>query len=172
VRRRDADVVRPLGTLYLGFRPEHEVEEVVLRRRGFLVGDLPAVDTGHVRLRRERGDERREPAVVGRVGVLAREDEHVALCMPCSEVAGVPVPELLGRDLVDPGADGVRALGAAVRRARVDHHNLDLVVQGLRANRVEATDEVGSTVSRLSGTADGLRRYRLARGHAPVDPEA
>jgi hypothetical protein len=78
------------------------------------VGQLPAVATGNVVAAAERRGERREPARVRRVRVLAREDE----CLPAREVrAQVPraaVAELRRVDLVDARAEPACGLDAPV----------------------------------------------------------
>ena len=60
------------------------------------------------------GREPREPVLVVRDGVLRGEDDEVARREPDPEVAGAPVAELLGRDLVDECA----ALPRALERSR------------------------------------------------------
>ena len=101
----------------------------------------------------KRRDERREPAFVRGVRILAREDERLASCELCAKVARAPVVEVLGRDLVHAGPEPAGLLRAAVGRARVDHDDLDLLVHGLARDRLEAADEVAAAV--LHGDDDG-----------------
>ena len=54
--------------------------------------------------------------------------------------------ELRGRDLVHTRTPRTRELGTAVARARVDDDDLDLVLDQLAADRVEAADEIGTAV--------------------------
>ena len=107
---------------------------------------LAAVDARDRPVSRERCGEAREPRVVGRVRVLAREDERVAPCEVGAEVARATVVELLRGNLVDTGAEAPRPRDAPVARARVDDDHLDLVVDPLARDRLEAAHEVGSPV--------------------------
>ena len=63
-----------------------------------------------------------------------------------AEVARASVAELGRRDLVHARAASPRGLGAAVARAGVDDDDLDLVVDDLARDRVEAANEVGAAV--------------------------
>ena len=90
-----------------------EVEEVALGRAWRLVRQLPAVDARD-RVVPERRGEMREPRVVGRVRVLAREDERLAARELRTEVARAAVVELARRDGVDARAEAL----ARARRFR------------------------------------------------------
>ena len=81
-------------------RPVEEVEEVALGRSGVVVRKLAAVRAGDPLGPGERADECREPRLVGRERILAREDEDLAVGELGAEVARAAVTELRRRDLV------------------------------------------------------------------------
>ena len=112
--------------------------------------------------RRERRGQAREPGVVCRVRVLAREDERVAPCELGADVARAPVVELRRRDLVDACAEAPRSLGAPVARAGVDDDYLDLVVDPLARDRLKAAHEVGAPVLHRDDDRDHARATRSA----------
>ena len=110
------------------------------------MGELAAVRSRDVRPRACRRHEPREPVRVVRDRVLGREDDRLAPRELDAEVARAAVAELLGRDLVHDRAGGTRSLGAPVRRARVDDDHLDVLVDLLRGDPVQAAREVGAAV--------------------------
>ena len=114
------------------FGAVEEVEEVALGRRRVVMWELAPVDTREAHAACERRHEAREPHVVGRVRILAREDEDLASGEVGAEVARATVPELGGRDLVHVSSARPRNLDAVVARARVDDDDLDFVVHDLR----------------------------------------
>ena len=123
--------------------------------------ELAAVGTGDVRARARGCDEPREPARVVRDRVLRGEHDRVAARELDAQIPRAAVAELLGRDLVHDRPGGTRALGAAVRRARVDDHDLDLLLDPLRGDAREAAREVGAAV--LDRDDDGDHRGVAAR---------
>ena len=75
--------------------------------------------------------------------------------------------ELLRGNLVDTGAEAPRSRGAPVARAGVDDDDLDLVVDPLARDRLEAAHEVGAPVLHRDDDRDHAvwllgRRRRLA----------
>ncbi len=111
VGRLEVHVGGSVDPLHARVRPVHELPVVALGRWGGIERDVPAVDAGGVRARAQWRDERAEPAVVGRIRVLAREDECVPLRELGPEVAGTAVVELLGLGSRRPAHRG----GALVR---------------------------------------------------------
>ena len=94
-------------------------------------------------------------------GKLVRvSEEEVRLQVGALEYQ-VMVPELVRRDLVDDGARGARDVGAAVRGARVDDDDFDLLVDLLGRDPVEAADEIVPAV--LDGDDDRDHRGVAAR---------
>src|SRR5204863_8216655 len=122
------------------------VQEVALGRPRPRVGKLSSVDACDGGLPAERAAQTLEPALVERIGVLADEHQKLALGKARAKVARRAVAELLGRDLVHDRAASARQLDAPIRGARVDHDYLDLLVERLRSDAVEAAAEVISTV--------------------------
>ena len=148
--REEGRLERELGSrieaLHARLGPVEEVQEEALGRPGVRVGELAAVRSRHVRPRTCRRHEPREPVGVVRNRVLGRKDDRLASRELDAEVARAAVPELLGRDLVHDRAGGTGSFGAAVRRARVDDHDLDLLLDLLRGDPGQAAREVGAAV--------------------------
>ena len=88
-----------------------------------------------------------EPEIVRGVRVLAREDEYVAGSELGAEIPRPAVVELARRDLVHARAESAGTLDAAVDRTRIDDDDLDLLIDLLHSDRLEAADEVGAAVS-------------------------
>ena len=82
----------------------------------------------HALVQGERLAVRVEPALL-RHGVLGEEADQVARGALGAEVAGAPVPELLGRDLHQVGTSRTRDLTRAVARTRVDHDQLEVALR-------------------------------------------
>ena len=132
--------------LHAGLRPVEEVEEEAFGWPGVRVGELAAVRAGDVRSRVRCSRKPREPTVVVRDCVLRREDDGLASCEAHAQVPRAAVTEFLGRDLVDDRAGGTGALRAAVGGARVDDHDLDLLLDLLRGDPGKAAHEVRAAV--------------------------
>ena len=109
-------------------------------------------DSRDIRRLLESLEERREPAIVGRRRILSQEGDVVALRKSHDEVARVTVRELGPGNLVEHRAKALGDVDRAVRGSGVDHEDLDIPMQGLRANRREHFLQVPSAVE--YGNAD------------------
>ena len=134
------------GALTPRRRAVEEVEEVALRRARAGVGQLAPVGAGDVGLGTQRRPQSLQPARAQRLCVLADEDQRLAARVARAEVARPAVGELLRRHLADRGTAPARELDAAVFRARVDDDHLDLLVDHLGVDPVEAAREVAAAV--------------------------
>ena len=159
-RRLEAEPVGVDEALRARLGAVQEVEEVALRRDRLLVRELTPVDAGDLGAFAERGDEGCEPGLVRGVGVLRREDEDVAAGALGAEIARASVAELLGPDLVNLCSEPARSLGAAVGGAGVDHDDLDLFVDLLARDCLQAADEIEASV--LDRDDDGDHRTGAA----------
>ena len=128
------------------------------------MSELAAVRARDVRARARGRRESREPAVVVRDRVLRREDDCIAARELHTQVPRAAVAELLRRDLVHDRAAFTRPLGAPVRGARVDDHDLDLLLHLLRGDAGKAAREVGTAVPDGDDDRDqGARSYTSIR---------
>ncbi len=115
--------------------------------------ELSAVDACDL-LVGERRSETGEPALVLGVGILRREDQCLAAGGAGAEHPRSSVVELLRSDLEHTCAGLSRTVGASILRPGVDDQDLDLLLDLLPRDRLEAPDEVDAPVLRRDDDRD------------------
>ena len=153
----EAQLLHPPEPLDTRLRPVEEIEEVALGRASGLVRELSTVDAGDVFVPTEGSHESGEPPIIGSVRILTGEHEHLASGNLHTDVARSSVVKLVRRDGVHPGPEPAGALGAAVARPGVDNDDLDLFVDTLAADRLQATHEICAAVLDRDDDGDHVR---------------
>lgn len=117
-----------------------------LGRASVDVRELSPVDARHGVVPPQGRDEAGERAIFGGIGVLTREDEHLAARELRPDVARAAMVELGRGDRVNMSPEPVSPTRASVTRSRIDDDDLDVVVYTLPCDRLEAAYEVGPAV--------------------------